>query len=68
MNDICEIWNLPWHALQKSLANGLMADFSIPAIGSVYVQSAAVGALTWLGRARLRANLAARAATAMERR
>jgi hypothetical protein len=66
MNDICEMWNLPWHALQKSLANGIsqeMVDGSLPAIGSVYVQSAAVAALSWLGRARLRA-----APRAMERR
>jgi hypothetical protein len=57
MNDICELWNLPWHALQKSLANGLgeeRVDGSIPAIGSVCAQSAAVAALSWLGRARLR--------------
>ena len=26
MNDICELWSLPWHALQKNLALGLGDD------------------------------------------
>jgi len=44
MNDLCEIWNLPWQALQKSVANALgddIADGAIPAIGSICVQSTA---------------------------
>lgn len=56
MNDICEIWHLPWHALQKNLALGLGADPLRPVstVKSMNVQSTAVVAHSWLGRARLR--------------
>ena len=58
MNDTCEMWNLPWHALQRTLALGLGGD--APAHGgsankAVNVQSATVYANSWLGRARMRA-------------
>ena len=26
MNDICEMWSLPWHALQRNLASGIGGD------------------------------------------
>ena len=58
MNDVCEMWHLPWHALQKDLALGLGSDPLRPAaspVKSLNVQSAAVVAHSWLGRARLRA-------------
>lgn len=56
MNDSGEIWNLPWHALQKDLALGLGTDKPGRPVGSV-------SAISWLSRARLRA--APRAQTPM---
>ncbi len=57
MNDICEIWNAPWQALQKDLAIGLGADaFSPGAAADKSVKSSShASALSWLSRARLRA-------------
>ena len=58
MSDICELWNLPWHALQKKLAYGKGMDAAAHPIGTlraVNMQIGAVGADSWLGRARLRA-------------
>ena len=58
MNDSCEMWSLPWHALQRDLALGLGGDAPAHAgarIKAVTVQSATVHANSWLGRARLRA-------------
>jgi hypothetical protein len=57
MNDTCEMWSLPWHALQRTLALGLGGD--APAhtgatVTAVNVQSATAYANSWLGRARLR--------------
>jgi hypothetical protein len=64
MNDTCEMWSLPWHALQRNLALGLSANApahswaTIKAGGAIIktvnVQSTAVHANSWLGRARLR--------------
>jgi hypothetical protein len=57
MNHTCEMWSLPWHALQRDLALGLGGDaiaHSAVTVKAVNVQSAAVGANSWLGRARLR--------------
>jgi hypothetical protein len=48
MNELCEMWNLPWQALQKDLARGLAADRPLK-------PSAAVATISWLSRARLRA-------------
>ena len=57
------MWSLPWHALQRNLALGLSgdapaADATIKTVGAtikaVNVQSTAVYATSWLGRARLR--------------
>ena len=57
MNDIYELWSLPWHALHKNLAK----DFGVQeAAGgcadreSVKVRSAVVYAGSWLSRARYR--------------
>ena len=59
MNDTCEMWSLPWHALQRNLALGLGGDAILhyhyaATVKAVNVQSAAAGANSWLGRARLR--------------
>jgi hypothetical protein len=55
MNDICELWSLPWHALQRDLALGLAGEAvgrSVPALRTVKVQRAvAVSANSWLSRA-----------------
>jgi hypothetical protein len=52
MNELCEMWNLPWQALQKDLALGLAADRPLK-------PSAPVSTISWLSRARLRAALPA---------
>ena len=57
MNDTCEMWSLPWHALQRNLAFGLGGEVivqSAATVKGVNVQSAATAANSWLGRARLR--------------
>jgi hypothetical protein len=57
MNDTCEMWSLPWHALQRNLALALGGEaivHSAVTVQAVTVQSAAVGANSWLGRALLR--------------
>jgi hypothetical protein len=56
MNDIFELWSLPWHALQRDLALGLAGEAtgpSVPALKAVKVQSSvvAVSANSWLSRA-----------------
>jgi hypothetical protein len=55
MNEICELWSLPWHALQRDLALGLAGEAvgrSVPALRAVKVQrAAAVSANSWLSRA-----------------
>jgi hypothetical protein len=58
MSDTCEMWSLPWHALQRNLALGLDGNaivHSAVMVKAVTVQGSAVGANSWLGRARLRA-------------
>jgi hypothetical protein len=57
MSDICDMWSLPWHALQKNLASGKGAEAAAhPAVTlrAVNMQIGAVAADSWLGRARLR--------------
>jgi hypothetical protein len=64
MNDTCEMWSLPWHALQRNLALGLSGGASVhygtsikatgATVKAVNVQSTAAYANSWLGRARLR--------------
>jgi hypothetical protein len=66
MNDICEIWSLPWHVLQKNLARGIRshedaegeANRSI-AHGTAHFRDAkarhaTVSAGSWLSRAQRR--------------
>jgi hypothetical protein len=58
MSDTCEMWSLPWHALQRNLAmslDGKAVVYSAVTVKAVNVQSATVGTNSWLGRARLRA-------------
>ena len=64
MNDTCETWSLPWHALQRNLALGLGGNAparstATKAVGAtikaVNAQSTfSIYANSWLGRARLR--------------
>jgi hypothetical protein len=57
MSDTAEMWSLPWHALQRNLALGLDGNaivHSAVTVKAVTVQGAAVGANSWLGRARHR--------------
>jgi hypothetical protein len=57
MNDTCEMWSLPWHALQRNLALDLGGDaiiHSAVTVKAVHVQNSAIAANSWLGRARLR--------------
>jgi hypothetical protein len=54
MNDIFELWSLPWHALQRDLALGLAGEtlLSVPVPKAVKGPSAAAGAAhSWLSRA-----------------
>jgi hypothetical protein len=44
MNDILELWSLPWHALQKSLAEAFGGE-------NVRASRAGAEAGSWLGRA-----------------
>jgi hypothetical protein len=61
MNDICELWSLPWHALQRDLAMGLAGEaarLAVPALRAVKVQRAvAVSTSSWQSRARQAAAL-----------
>ena len=67
MNHSCEMWNRPWHALQKNLAAGIGGDLleSLAPIlkaadvrgvaqvhGSAKVRGFAVSANSWLSRVR----------------
>jgi len=55
MNEIFELWSLPWHALQRSLANGFVADASIGEPASparLGHGDPAARAGSWLARAR----------------
>ena len=66
MNDICEVWSLPWHVLQKSLARGIRAHEDAEgeanlstACGTAYfrnveAQRVTVSAASWLSRAQRR--------------
>ena len=57
MSDTCEMWSLPWHALQRNLALRLGGEaiiHSSAVVKAVNVQNAGIVANSWLGRARLR--------------
>jgi len=56
MNDIFEFWSLPWHALQRSLANGFGAEAhgsAAPGAKSFGFAATASTGGSWLARARL---------------
>ena len=62
MNDISELWNLPWHELQRSIAAGVgdsaggnSTSNSQTAFKSAGARSAATPVGSWLVRARSRA-------------
>ena len=48
MSDTCELWNLPWHALQKKLAYGKGMDaaaYPTATLRAVNMQIGAAGAV-----------------------
>lgn len=53
MNDIFELWSLPWHALQRSLALSFGAEAAAMAPGNAQSTPARAAAPTgsWLARA-----------------
>ncbi len=56
MNEMFEMWSLPWHALQRSLADAFGADTDIGAVSTSkpiagHAQNVPVAA-SWLARAR----------------
>lgn len=57
MNDICQMWSLPWHDLQRNLASGIAGDVlgsSALSLKAVHVQGVAASANSWLRRAQRR--------------
>jgi hypothetical protein len=75
MNEVSEMWSLPWHALQRNLAQNMggnaigHAAATPPAANAfkvvstlkvIHVESAAVSANSWLRRAQRRAAAPAR--------
>jgi hypothetical protein len=57
MDNIREIWSLPWHALQRNLAKGIraeaVADYAAT-LEAVKAQRVTLSASSWLARARRR--------------
>jgi hypothetical protein len=52
MNEIFELWSLPWHVLQRDLALGLAGETLFSSPKAVKGPSAAAGAAnSWLSRA-----------------
>jgi hypothetical protein len=53
MNEISELWSLPWHELQRSLANGIAAQTAPFVAGIALARRAhsAAAAPSWLARA-----------------
>jgi hypothetical protein len=57
VNEISELWNFPWHELQRSLANGVAVQAAPLAAGiflARHAQIVAAAAPSWLARARAR--------------
>jgi hypothetical protein len=57
MNDLGEMWSLPWQALQKNLVEGIRGEIlgsSAPFLRAPSVQGVAVPTDSWLSRARRR--------------
>ncbi|HXA36266.1 MAG TPA: hypothetical protein VNW26_08040 [Steroidobacteraceae bacterium] len=65
MNDVCEIWSLPWHGLQRSLAKAITARASanrdvarkFANFKSDEMQDSGFSGSSWLGRALQRGDL-----------
>ncbi len=63
MNDVCEMWSLPWHALLKDLALELDGDASarsMPCVKPGPRQGVVLTTGSWLHRARVTAAIHAR--------
>ena len=56
MDNIREMWSLPWHALQRNLAQGICVEAAgyAETLDALKVQRASHAAGSWLGRARRR--------------
>jgi hypothetical protein len=52
VNDILELWSLPWHALQRSLAKGFGSDSALVGREPAGVKVKVSEATSWLVRAR----------------
>jgi len=54
MNETFEMWSAPWHALQRSLANGFAGEAAVAAAADRQpgARGAAPSAVSWLMRAR----------------
>jgi len=54
MNEVNELWSLPWHELQRSLANGITTQAAPLVAGAVLARKVQQLAATpsWLARAR----------------
>jgi hypothetical protein len=76
MNEVSEMWSLPWHALQRNLAQNMGGNVIghataalrtvdalkvVSTLKGVHVESVAVSANSWLRRAQRRAGAPARA-------
>jgi hypothetical protein len=76
MNEVSEMWSLPWHALQRNLAQNMGGNAIghatvtpgavhalkiVSTLKAVHVESVAVSANSWLRRAQRRAATPARA-------
>jgi len=57
MDTIRELWSLPWHELQRNLAQGICVEAAAgyaATLDALKVQRATRSAGSWLGRARRR--------------
>jgi len=53
MNEVSQLWSVPWHTLQKNLAEGI-GETAAHTLKIVHVESVTVSGNSWLGRARRR--------------
>jgi len=58
MNDQIELWSLPWHLLQRSLAKELQPVFK--PVDPTELSQSASRSLSWLARARAPVHFVAR--------
>jgi hypothetical protein len=52
MNDILEFWSLPWHTLQRSMANSFDAEAGTRSTSASHGATTPGANSTWLARAR----------------